>query len=463
MANIEFGTDGFRGVIARDFTFENVEKITNSVAKYLMDLTDGVVPDLPVVIGFDPRFMAVDFAKFSAEILCSQGFVVHLSENVCPTPVLAYAALKSAGAVMFTASHNPAKYLGMKFIPNYGGPATKEITDVIVKNLDYKGVLKDGGKVLVRNFAPQYFDRIEKLIDFGAIKKAVDARRLKIIYDGLFSASIGYFDKLLVQNGIDFEKFNCVFDPNFGGNLPEPKAKFMLRHKPGFICVANDGDADRYGVLNENGDWVSPNIIMALLAKYLLSQGKTGKLVKTVGASAMLDILAQKLDLSTVTTAVGFKWVGEAMRCLEKEGSVALLAGEDSGGLSIGEHIPEKDGILANLLILEMLAVTGSTLVESERELHAFIGKKFINDRVDLKLNNTDAANDIMAKIDSASDFAGFKIVSKNKIDGIKLSLETNGSEAATVLVRKSGTEPLLRFYIETDSQEIMEKLKASC
>lgn len=465
MANIEFGTDGFRGVIADDFTFENVRKITNGIAKYLLDNSFEICSDAgkSVIVGFDPRFMAADFARFSAEILKSYGFRVVLSQKICPTPIVAYEALNSLGAIMFTASHNPSKYLGMKFIPKYGGPATKEITDEIVGNLDWSEEERPNGKISEKDFSGNYFEHIEKLIDFAAIKtaqKSQEGGKLKIIYDGLYSASIGYFDKLLEKNGIEFEKYNCVFDPNFGGNLPEPKPGFLKHHKDGFITVANDGDADRYGVLNEHGEYVSPNVIMALLTQYLLKKGQRGKLIKTVGSSLMLDILAKKLNIETITTAVGFKWVGEAMR--DDNSGETLLAGEDSGGLSIGGHIPEKDGILANLLILEMLAYEGKTLVQLQEELDNFIGKKFINDRVDLRLADSKKIAEIMQKIDSEETFAGFKIVSKNKIDGIKIFLGENLQEpAAWVLIRKSGTEPLLRFYIETDSQSMTEELKA--
>lgn len=445
MANIEFGTDGFRGIIADDFTFENVEKITNGIIKFLLDEK---LENKPVVIGFDPRFMGADFAKFSSEILKNCGFKVLLSCKVCPTPLIAFSALNTAGAIMFTASHNPFKYLGMKFIPNYGGPATKEITDKIVENLNWKGEARVGGEIVEIDFSENYFKHIEKLIDFKKIKSA----NLNIIYDGLYSASIGHFDTLLEKNDIKFEKYNCTFDPYFGGNLPEPKAKFMNHHKNGFITLANDGDADRYGVLDENGNWVSPNIIMALLTRHLLNMGHNGKLIKTVGTSQILDVLAEKLGLETVTTAVGFKWLGEAMR-----NNKTILAGEDSGGLSIGGHIPEKDGILANLLILEMLAFSGKTLVQLQIELDNFIGKKFITNRVDLKLSDKGKIAEIMEKIDNSTDFFKQKIISKNKIDGIKLFLEDT---TTTLLIRKSGTEPLLRFYIETDSIEKCSKIK---
>lgn len=456
MANdIKFGTDGFRGIIAREFTYCNIEKITHAIVKYLKDIgQDGST----VLVGYDPRFMADKFAKFSADILENCGFQAYLSSKICPTPVLAYTTTitpNCGGAIMFTASHNPYEYLGMKFIPSYGGPATVEITDSIVKNLEAKNPAKSGGNISLKDFSEEYFRHIEKLIDFKSIAKA----GLNILYDGLFSASIGYFDELLKRNKVVFESVNTYYDPLFGGGLPEPVKKYMKNSKAGFVTLSNDGDADRYGVLDEEGNWVSPNIIMALLLKYLAERdGETascehkGKLIKTVGASRLLDICAEKLGIETITTPVGFKWVGEAMRK-----HCAILAGEDSGGLSVGPHIPEKDGVFANALILEMLANSNKTLVELQKELKNFVGIEFITDRVDAKLDDMSKTKDIIEKILLLKKFAGFKITEKLQIDGVKLFLADNIS---WVLIRASGTEPLLRFYIESDSSAKIAQIK---
>ncbi|GBF22761.1 phosphoglucosamine mutase [Candidatus Gastranaerophilus sp. (ex Termes propinquus)] len=448
MANIEFGTDGFRAVIAEGFTFENVRRITCAVAKYLKHKNS------TVLIGYDPRFMANKFANFCAELLKERGYKVILSSCVCPTPVLAYAATivpNCGGAIMFTASHNGFEYLGMKFIPPYGGPATVEITDEIVANIDYDTPLETGGEVVLKNFAPEYFAHIEKLIDF---KKIADAK-LKIIYDGLFSASVGYFDKLLRTHKIEFEAYNAHHDPYFGGGQPEPIAKFMRKYKTGYVTVANDGDADRYGVIDELGRWVNPNVVMALLLRYLVKKGAKGKLVKTVGASGLLDTCAEKLGVKTVTVPVGFKWVGEAMRQNE-----TILAGEDSGGLSIGGHIPEKDGLLASALILEMLSSEGKTLVELQNELGHFVGAGFITDRIDIKLkgDGVDAKiKGITDKFLSFDEIAGFRVKGTLLLDGVKLLLD---DDKTWILMRKSGTEPLLRFYIESNQANKIVRIK---
>lgn len=449
---IEFGTDGFRGIIAGDFTFENVQKISHGIIKYLRDN----LPDRKsILIGYDPRFMADEFARFCADIFVAAGYDTMLSNCVCPTPVLAYAATvakNSAGAVMFTASHNPKNYLGMKFIPNYGGPATKQITDIIVKNIEegYTAPFCGGGKIINSDFREVYFSHLESLIDFNAIKKA----NIKFIYDGLFSASIGTFDEILNRHGINYEIVNNHYDPNFGGFLPEPKEKFMHHKKNGFLTFANDGDADRYGVIDENGQWVSPNEILAILLKYLVeNKNAQGKMIKTVGVSALVDVVSQKLNIETETTPVGFKWLSEKMRECP-----AILAGEDSGGLSTGSHIPEKDGIYANLLILEMISTLQKPLCALRSELLEFAGVNFYCDRMDVKLEDKEQMCSLQQKFLQMFDIAGMQIYDVLKVDGAKFYL---GEEKLSwVLMRPSGTEPLLRFYIESDSTETLDKIK---
>ncbi len=441
---IKFGTDGFRGIIAREFTFETVERIIKALSLYLKEKKT-------IILGYDPRFMASNFADFCANLLKTYGFKVILSSKVVPTPIVAFSAKyypDSVGAVMLTASHNPKEYQGIKFIPNYGGPATKEITDEILKYLDKKIELQEGGSVIIRDLEEEYFSSIEKIIDFEAIKK----NQPKIIYDGLFSSSIGYFDKILDKHGIKFEAHNLFHSSDFGGGLPEPKPKFMHHKKPGCITVANDGDADRYGVIDECGNWVSPNIILALLLKYLVKKGSKGVMIKTVGVSNIVDVTAAKLGIKTITTPVGFKWLSQKMR--ENE---TILAGEDSGGLSIGAHIPEKDGLLANFLIIEMLAKENKTLVELEKELFEFTNCRFFVDRIDVKLENDSKAKELEEKFSKFSSIAGFEIKEKLTLDGLKLFLN---DKLTSLLIRKSGTEPLLRFYIESNNCEILQKIK---
>ncbi len=445
---IKFGTDGFRGIIAKDFTFETVERIIKAISLYIKSLKK---KENTIIVGYDPRFMAVDFAHFSAELLCKQGFKVVLSTDVVPTPIVAYNAKyypNSIGAIMLTASHNPKEYQGIKFIPNYAGPATKDITDKILSFVDVEAPDCAGGEIIEERLDEDYIKHLEKIIDFDVIEK----NQPNIVYDGLYSSSIGYFDKILDKHNIKYKSFNMHHSSDFGGGLPEPKEKFLKHKIENYITVANDGDADRYGVLDEFGNYVSPNIVLAMLLKYLSKKGAKGKMVKTVGVSNLVSVVAEKLNIETITTPVGFKWLGQAMR--ENE---TILAGEDSGGLSVGSHIPEKDGLLANLLIIEMIASEKKSLNQLVKEIKEFANAEFFTDRVDLKLDNDEKIKKIMDDFSSKKDVAGFLVKDILTLDGIKLFLDNSNT---SLLIRKSGTEALLRFYIESDNIEKLEKIK---
>lgn len=452
MANIKFGTDGWRAVVGEDFNSENVEIVTNAIGKYIFEAF-GI--NKKILVGYDPRNMAKEFALECASSLAESGLEVFFSEKVVPTPVLAYSAkFYNACAIMFTASHNPPKYLGMKFIPDYAGPATSEITDALVANLGQK-ISKGKGSIEYLDFSPEYFKHLKKLINFEKIKTI----KANIIFDGLYSATIGYFDKFLDEFGINYEALHMVHDPNFGGGMPEPKPKYLkeliekVKSEPDSVGLANDGDGDRFGVVNENGEWVSPNEIISILLLYLKNERKMqGPLVKTVGASLLLDKVAEKTDTEIIETAVGFKHVGEAMRKFNP-----IIGGEESGGLSIQGHIPEKDGILANLLILEAMGAKNKSLVELQEELYDFVGVKFFNERVDLKLEDQSRIKTALEKAKETQNVGDFSVVKICTKDGVKLYLNDNSS---WILIRPSGTEPLLRIYFESDSLEKIEKLK---
>ena len=416
--------------------------MTLAIGKYVAD-TFGF--DKPIIIGYDPRRMANEYAEMTANLLYQKGFNVKLSERVVPTPVLAYNAKHlNACAVMFTASHNPPEYLGMKFIPDYAGPATSEITDKIVANLDKEYGFGQNGSIESVDFMPAYYEHIKTLVDFDKISGE------NVIFDGLYSASIGYFDKLVkVKKTLHMEH-----DVNFGGGMPDPKPKYLkelieeVKKNPNTIGVANDGDADRFGVINENGEYVSPNEIIAILLKYLQSKGIEGAVVKTVGSSLLIDNVAKKLGVDVIETAVGFKHVGETMR-LNK----VIIGGEESGGLSIAGHIPEKDGLIANLLIMEVMSATGKKLTELQDEIYELAGCRFYTDRIDLRTENVKPVIEYYKGLKSIGDYEVTDIDLK---DGVKLML----GDKTKILVRPSGTEPLLRIYFETDSLEKLESLK---
>ena len=383
-------------------------------------------------------------------MLIKYGFEVALSKKVIPTPIVAFAAKHyNACAFMFTASHNPPEYLGVKFIPDYGGPATTEITDKITRYFDDNDFSIDKeGKYINLPLEEPYFEHLKELIDFEKIQKI----KRNIIFDGLYSATIGYFDKLLEEYNIPFEKMNCQHDPMFGGGMPDPKPKYLkdlvekIKSKTNAIGLANDGDGDRYGVINENGEYVTPNDIIGILLKHLIKNKHfTGDLAITVAGSSMLKILAEKLKIKVVETPVGFKWLGEAMMK-----NNVILAGEDSGGLSISGHIPEKDGILANLLVLEAMAYENKTLIELQKELQKFVGVEFKQDRLDFKFADKNIMNKVIERLEKINDYP-LKIKEVKHLGGLKVIFENE----AWILVRQSGTEPLLRIYFEAEEKTL--------
>lgn len=448
--SIKFGTDGWRAVVGKEFNEENVRTVAKAIGKYVFD---NFGSDKKIIVGYDPRNMALEFARLTAEQLGGYGFNVLLSDRVLPTPVLAYSAKHlNACAVMFTASHNPPEYLGVKFIPDYAGPATSDITDELMANLSLPFDVCGDGKVEEYDFAPDYFEHIEKLVDIKNVNT-------NIIFDGLYSASIGYFDKFLKNHGVEFDSLHMFHDVDFGGGMPEPKPKFLkeliakVNAAPNSVGFANDGDADRFGVINENGEYVSPNEIIAILLMHLKKhKNYSGCLVKTVGASLLLNKVAEKLGVEVVETAVGFKHVGEAMRKFNP-----IIGGEESGGLSILGHIPEKDGVLANLLVLEAMACENKSLVELQKDLYDFVGCKFYNDRIDKHLESFDEVKPVLEGYKNKTAIGSFKVDKVDTKDGVKLYFDDKQS---WILVRPSGTEPLLRVYFESGSLEKLEELK---
>lgn len=449
---IKFGTDGWRGIIADDFTFANVCKVTRAIARYL---ETAYSKDRPVLIAYDTRFLADQFARTAAEILVDEGWTVKIVERDCPTPVIAYNAkhLNSAGALMFTASHNPAPYCGIKYIPDYAGPATTEITDTIVANIASASEEPPSGKNTDRistfDPKPDYFKFIYTLLDVERIRSA----QLKVKYDALYSTSRGYLDTVLEHCGCETETFHAHRDVLFGGGMPEPKGEQLVglveavRKDSADLGLATDGDSDRFGIVDEQGNVLTPNTVLLLLARHLLkNKGKTGAIVRTVATTHLLDNLAAKYGLELHETAVGFKYIGQKMRETD-----VLIGGEESGGLSVIGHIPEKDGVLADMLVAEAIAYEGKPLSQLVEEAIAEAGGPLYNHRLDLHLSNPHKA----AVLDSftknpPTDVAGIKVKEVGRKDGIKLYLEDGG----WVLLRPSGTEPLMRVYMETDSPE---------
>ncbi|MFM5998783.1 MAG: phosphoglucomutase/phosphomannomutase family protein [Dolichospermum sp.] len=447
---IKFGTDGWRGIIADDFTFPNVRKVTRAIAGYLKT---AYTKDKPVLIAYDTRFLADEFAQTSAAVLADLGWNVQITDRDCPTPVIAYNAriLNSAGALMFTASHNPAPYCGIKYIPDYAGPATPEITDTIVANIEGASDELPGsnpsGTISIFDPKPAYLDFIYTLLNVEKIKSA----NLKVKYDALYSTSRGYLDEVLQHCGCQLESFHTWRDVLFGGGMPEPKGEQLVelvaavKADHADLGLATDGDSDRFGIVDEQGNVLTPNTVLLLLARHLIkNKGKSGAIVRTVATTHLLDNFAAKYGLDIYETAVGFKYIGEKMR-----ETAVLIGGEESGGLSIIGHIPEKDGVLADMLVAEAIAYEGKPLSQLVQEAIAEADGPLYNNRLDLHLTEAHKIAVINSYTQNPpSEVAGIQVKEVGRKDGIKLYLE----EGSWVLLRPSGTEPLVRVYMETNS-----------
>ncbi|MBX9686601.1 MAG: phosphoglucomutase/phosphomannomutase family protein [Candidatus Obscuribacterales bacterium] len=460
MSQITFGTDGWRAVIAEDFTFANVEKVAYAIGQYINSTYNKNGKRSPILVGYDTRFLADSFARRAAQVFISMGIPAKLADRDVPTPVIAYATQneETVGAVQLTASHNPPEYCGIKYIPEYAGPATNEITERIVEHLSDLPFELDVHSIEVPTFSPKapYMAAIKEMVDFERIAKA----GLKVGVECLYSTSRDYLDAILKEHGVDTRVLHNWRDPMFGGGMPEPKAQYLtdlsklvVQEKLN-LGLATDGDADRFAIIDDSGAYVSANQLLALLTMHMLKNRKeTGGIVKTVATTHFLDRLAKANNLEIFETPVGFKYIGELMR--QKD---ILIGGEESGGCSVKGHIPEKDGILCNLLIVEMLAYEKKSLSQIWSELVAETGVEFAYRRKDMRLTNESQKKFVETLQSKPFEKIGNTRVEKvGTLDGFKYYLE----DESWILVRPSGTEPLVRFYFEAPSSKRVDELKA--
>ena len=462
MSKIKFGTDGWRAVMAEDFTFGNVEFVVQGVCEYLID--KGIAED-GLVIGYDTRFFSDRFAMRAAMVCNANGIKVYLTDKDCPTPVTAFSILdkSTAGALMFTASHNPPEYNGIKYIPDDAAPALPEVTKQIeskVKKIVEEGTVKKlnkeefekAGLTVIFDPMDPYMNQIKKILDLNVIKKS----NLKIIYDPLYATGRNYVPPLLSPI-TDFEMIHGAPDPYFGGIMPEPKGDLLtdlidrVIKTGAHLGLANDGDSDRFGIIDSDGTFINPNQVMVLLYMHLVKNRQLkGSVARTVATTHLLDRIAESYGFKNVETPVGFKYIGHE---LQKEG--VILGGEESGGLSIEGHIPEKDGILALALMAEIRAVEGKPLTALLEEIYKKYGAVY-NKRLDIHCTEElkqSFFKDI--KKESPEKIGNMKIEHKVTIDGVKFYLE----DGSWILFRPSGTEPLVRIYLEALSKEQLETL----
>ena len=462
---IKFGTSGWRGLIARDFTFDNVRLATQAIAQYLTNTADSGSSGL-VIVGYDTRFLGREFSLAAAEVLAAAGLNPLLTQRDAPTPVIAHTirARKALGGINMTASHNPADYQGLKFSTSNGAPAnpdvTKEIEARVAKLFDQNWSFKASviGTYQCKTFDPRpdYFKQLRKLVNLQTIKKA----RLRVAVELMYGTGRGYLDTLLEQAGAKVTAFHAQPDPLFGGHHPEPNAEGMsevtkfVRSGRAQIGLGLDGDADRFGIVDKDGSWLTPNQVLALALYHLKkNRGWTGAVVRTVPTSHQVDAVANLLGVKVHETPVGFKYIGALM-----ENEPIIVGGEESGGLSVKGHVPEKDGILACLLMAELVATEGKSLGRILKDLEKQTGE-FHTDRINVAVP-PERKSALLAKLGSGlSGIGPFKVEKFITTDGFKYLLSGN----EWVAFRASGTEPLIRCYIEAKSATHLKKLKNIC
>jgi phosphoglucomutase len=465
---IKFGTSGWRGLIADDFTFATVRLALHATAEHL--LSKSRTPT--VLVGYDTRFYSEEFSALAVRVLQEHGVKTLLCETFTPTPAIAYEIQrrKLDGAINFTASHNPAQYHGLKFSGADAGPAlpevTKDIEARVVKTLtqhggnpyatadpDAKHDKDDHGETV--NLRNDYLKRLNELVRFDVIKKG----KLSVVADALHGCGAGYLDKALADHGINVKAIRTDRDCLFEGSGPDVSQENLVilgttvKEAGARVGLATDGDADRFGIVDADGTWIQPNLILALVYDYLVETRKWNMpAARSVASTQMVDAVAKSHGQTTYQTPVGFKYIGQLIR----EDKIAM-GGEESAGLTIRGHVPEKDGILACLLVAEMTAARGASIGEQVRTIFKKLGREFHPIRVNLHLSDEQKANTIKKVAVDASTLLGRKVLSVDRTDGAKFVFE-----GSWMLVRLSGTEPIVRLYVEAESAKATEALKCA-
>ncbi len=462
---IKFGTSGWRGVIADDFTFANVSAVTSAICQYLQTTT--AAKDASVIVGYDTRFLGQQFAALAAQVIADYGFQPVLCESFVPTPTVAHAirSRKALGGITFTASHNPPEYNGMKFSTSDGAPAPPKVTQEIERFLNLqKETVKtektaaitgetNNGQLESLDPRPAYLADLETKIRFDVIARAAG----RYAYDPLWGTGRGYVDEILRRNNLAVETLHDWRDTMFGGSGPDPTGANRLDELRQTVVknkytlgLATDGDADRFGIVDSDGTLMTANQIIAILFDYLAeSRGWTGGVARSVATSHLVDRIAAARALPVYETPVGFKYIGEYI--LEDK---LILGDEESAGLSIKGHLPEKDGILACLLAAEAVAARGANLTEQLEALFARVGR-LETGRIGVSLT-VQAQAELTEKLKrEPQEIGGRRVIEINRLDGIKF-LFANDS---WLLLRASGTEPLVRIYAEAETKQDVEKL----
>src|SRR5438132_4457873 len=463
---IRFGTDGWRAVVADDFTYSNVRAVAQGTAWYQGD------EPRPVVVGHDSRYCAELFARDVARVLVANGRSVILLDRVTPTPTVSWTiiAQKAAGAVVVTASHNSMEFNGIKYKPDFGGSAPPEVVAEIerltaralvegVQAIDYEDALASG-RLKVIDPIPDYLSQLSRMVNLPRLR----ARGLRILHEAMYGAGMGLIAQALSGGATIVGRLHGERNPGFGGMHPEPidrhMPEAMQRMATGDfdLGIANDGDADRVGIIDEHGTYVNQLQVMALFTLYLLEKrGERGAIVRSLTTTNMVDILGEKFGVPVHEMPVGFKYIGKKM--LETD---ALLGGEESGGFAFRGHIPERDGVLAGLLMAQMIVDYGMPLSGILTHLEELVGPHAY-DRHDITFPREgyeERKAEVYRRLGEhqPSVIAGSRVVRVRDDDGFKFYLD----DGSWVLVRMSGTEPLMRVYSEAPTQQRVEELIAA-
>ncbi len=481
---IRFGTAGWRGVISDEFTFLNVRKVAHTISGYIKENPEcgvtsaeyathlagakpGPVP--LVIVGYDTRFLSEDFAHEIAGVLASDGVKTLVSAGDLPTPAVGWAILdrKAIGGVMITASSSAAPYNGLKWMPFWGGAAIPSVTDDIERRIELLGAHAVKSMALDRSlreswieevdFRTSYFKQLSSLLDVKAIRKS----RLKIAVDAMHGSARNYLRPYLESLGLEVVGLHEDRDVLFGGRAPEPTPESLpeltelMAKKKAHIGLACDGDGDRFGIIDAGGEWISPNEVLALAVEHLVAnRGLKGKIARSVMTSHFVDAVAKSHGMDTRETPVGFKFIGDLLRSGQY-----LLGGEESGGLSIRGHVPDKDGLLACLLMLELVAVERKPLSEIRKRLFKRVGS-FYNVRLNFKLERMREMVELQERlrVKPPLELAGGSVWRIDEADGFKFILR----DGSWLGLRPSGTEPAFRVYAEAPTEKKLDELVAA-
>jgi phosphomannomutase len=462
---IKFGTDGWRGLIADDFTFDRVALVAPLAAKILAQVYGESTNSRTVIVGHDRRFLAEEFARKAAETIQAAGFDVLLTDNYAPTPAFSLAAKQqnALGAIVLTASHNPGKYLGLKVKGAFGGSVPPEITQQIeallpkdesaprpVETANYTGSLNSF------NPWPSYCQTLREMVDIEGIKKAISSGKLTVFVDVMHGAAAGGLAQILA---VPVQEINSNRDPFFGGGAPEPLPRYLgdffqlIKTHPrtvgslaiGFVF---DGDSDRIAAVDGAGEFLSSQILIPILIEHLAKRrGLTGEVIKTLSGSDLFPKIASLYNLPVFETAIGYKYIADRMLTTQ-----VLVGGEESGGIGYGTHIPERDALLSALYLLEAVVQSGEDLSDIYRRLQQETGFNSAYDRIDLPLASMEVRSRLLEELQRhpLTEIAGQAVIDCNTIDGYKFRL----ADGRWLLIRFSGTEPVLRLYSEAATLE---------